>query len=51
MKKCDKKNCIKKSKIVEKKLKCRLKIRNHIVTKLKNFNCDKAQHFLFLQDP
>ena len=51
MKKCDKKICIEKSKIVKKKLKCRLKIRNQIVTKLKNLNCDKAQQLLFLQDP
>ena len=36
--------------MVKKKLKCPLKIRNQIVTKLKNFNCDNAQQFLFLQD-
>ena len=38
MKKCDNNFCIKKSKIVKKKLKCQLKIRNQIVTKLKNLN-------------
>ena len=50
MKKCDKNFCIKKSKIVKKKLKCQLKIRNQIVAKLKKLNCDKAQQLLFLQD-
>ena len=50
MKKCDKNFCIKKSKIVKKKLKCPLKIGNQIVTKLKNFNLDKDKQFLFLQD-
>ena len=51
MKKCNKKTFfIKKSKSVKKKLKCQIKIRNQIVTKLKNINCDKAQQLLFLQD-
>ena len=50
MKKCDKNFCIEKSKIVKKKIKCPLKIRNQIVTKIKNLNCDKAQQILFLQD-
>ena len=35
IKNCDKNFCIKKSKIVKKKKKCQLKIRNQIVTKLK----------------
>ena len=34
IKKCDKKICIKRPKIVKKKIKCRPKIRNQIVTKL-----------------
>ena len=50
MKECDKNFCIKKSKIVKKKLKCQLKIRNKIVTKLNNLNCDKAQQHWVLQD-
>ena len=49
MKQYDKNFCIKKFKIVKKK--CQLKIRNQIVTKLKNLNCDKAQQLFFLQDP
>ena len=51
MKKWSKNFCMKKSKIVKKKLKCWQKIRNQIVTKLKNFNGDEAQQLLFLQDP
>ena len=48
MKKCTEKFCNKKSKIIKKKLKCQLKIRNKIVTKLNNLNCDKAQQLLYL---
>ena len=38
------------SKIVRKELKFQLKIRNKIVTKIKNLNSDKVQQLLFLQD-
>ena len=41
IKKWDKNFCIKKSKIIKKKLKCPLKIRNQIVAKLKKLNCDR----------
>ena len=49
-KKCNKNFCNKKIKIVKKKLKYPLKIRNQIVTKLKNLNSGNAQQLLFLQD-
>ena len=52
---CDEKNVIttfvlKNLKLWRKKLKFPLKLRNQIMTKPKNLNCDKAHQLLFLKD-